>query len=227
MPDSQQDGTGPGLTCPGKRRRRRPRTYARLGGCQSSTPAAAALAWLYLLGRAPPVSAQDQRLPPGARDRARDPARWPSVVAVADPGPGRGRRDPAGHPAGPPRPGNTREFSVVLVDDASTDGTAATAAALAAGTGRALLVTAGPTPAGWARFTPWPRACAPRETATTSCSLTPTSGTRRYTGGAGPRRISGRPGCWCPDGVSGGAVGARRCFRRSSTSSPSCTRSAG
>ena len=111
--------------------------------------AAAALAWLYLLTAHGGYWRTDQRLPPGAHDRPRDPARWPSVVAVVP-----ARDEAAILPVTLPGllaqeyPG---EFSVVLVDDASTDGTAGTAAALAAGTGRRLLVTAaGEPPPGWA-----------------------------------------------------------------------------
>jgi hopene-associated glycosyltransferase HpnB len=111
--------------------------------------AAAALAWAYLLAAHGGYWRTDQRLPPGALDRARDPGRWPSVIAVVP-----ARDEAAILPATLPGllaqdyPG---EFSVVLVDDASTDGTAATAAALAAGTGRDLRVTpAGDPPPGWA-----------------------------------------------------------------------------
>ena len=111
--------------------------------------AAAALAWAYLLAAHGGYWRTGQRLPPGARDRSRDPARWPSVVAVVP-----ARDEAAILPITLPGllaqdyPG---EFSVVLVDDASTDGTAATAAALAAGTGRRLQVTAaGEPPPGWA-----------------------------------------------------------------------------
>ena len=111
--------------------------------------AAAALAWAYLLAAHGGYWRTDQRLPPGARDQSRDPARWPSVVAVVP-----ARDEAAILPVtlpgllGQDYPG---EFSVVLVDDASTDGTAGIAAALAAGTGRTLQVTtAGDPPPGWA-----------------------------------------------------------------------------
>ena len=111
--------------------------------------AVAALAWAYLLAAHGGYWRTDQRLPPGARDASRDPARWPSVVAVVP-----ARDEAAILPATLPGllaqdyPG---EFSVVLVDDASTDGTAAAATELAAGTGRRLLVTtAGEPPPGWA-----------------------------------------------------------------------------
>ncbi|MGO9218067.1 MAG: glycosyltransferase [Streptosporangiaceae bacterium] len=111
--------------------------------------AAAALAWAYLLAAHGMYWRTGQRLPPGARDRSRDPARWPSVVAVVP-----ARDEAAILPTTLPGllaqdyPG---EFSVVLVDDASTDGTAGTAIALAAGTGRSLQVAAaGEPPPGWA-----------------------------------------------------------------------------
>ena len=111
--------------------------------------AAAALAWAYLLAAHGRYWRTGQRLPPGAHDRSRDPARWPSVVAVVP-----ARDEAAILPMSLPGllaqdyPG---EFSVVLVDDASTDGTARTATALAAGTGRSLQVTAaGEPPPGWA-----------------------------------------------------------------------------
>jgi hopene-associated glycosyltransferase HpnB len=110
---------------------------------------AAALAWAYLLAAHGGYWRTGQRLPPGAHDQSRDPSRWPSVVAVVP-----ARDEAAILPVTLPGllaqdyPG---EFSVVLVDDASTDGTAGTAAALAAGTGRTLQVTAaGEPPPGWA-----------------------------------------------------------------------------
>jgi len=111
--------------------------------------AVAALTWAYLLAAHGGYWRTDQRLPPGARDALRDPARWPSVTAVVP-----ARDEAAILPVTLPSllaqdyPG---EFSVVLVDDASTDGTAAAAAELAAGTARRLLVTtAGEPPPGWA-----------------------------------------------------------------------------
>jgi hopene-associated glycosyltransferase HpnB len=111
--------------------------------------AVAALAWAYLLAAHGGYWRTDQRLPPGARDALRDPVRWPSVVAVVP-----ARDEAAILPVTLPGllaqdyPG---EFSVVLVDDASTDGTAAAAVELAAGTDRRLLVTAaGEPPPGWA-----------------------------------------------------------------------------
>ena len=111
--------------------------------------AAAALAWAYLLAAHGGFWRTDQRLPPGADDPSRDPARWPSVVAVVP-----ARDEAAVLPVTLPGllaqdyPG---EFSVVLVDDASTDGTAATAERLAEGKDHKLLITAGAEPPpGWA-----------------------------------------------------------------------------
>jgi hopene-associated glycosyltransferase HpnB len=111
----------------------------------------AAIAWVYLVAGHGGYWRTDQRLP-----RAGGPARpglppWPSVVAVVP-----ARDEAAILPVTLPPlltqeyPG---EFSVVLVDDASTDGTAATAAALG-GTGPGCrvprIVPAGATPPGWA-----------------------------------------------------------------------------
>ena len=111
--------------------------------------AVAALAWAYLLAAHGGYWRTDQRLPPGAHDAARDPARWPSVVAIVP-----ARDEAAILPVTLPGllaqdyPG---EFSVVLVDDASTDGTATTAAELAATSARRLLITAAEAPPpGWA-----------------------------------------------------------------------------
>ena len=111
--------------------------------------AVAALAWVYLLTAHGGYWRTDQRLPPGAHDASRDPARWPSVVAVV---PARDEAAilPVTLPSllGQDYPG---KFSVVLVDDASTDGTAAAALELAEGTRRRLLVVAaGESPPGWA-----------------------------------------------------------------------------
>jgi hopene-associated glycosyltransferase HpnB len=111
--------------------------------------AVAALAWAYLLAAHGGYWRTDQRLPPGAHDASRDPARWPSVVAIVP-----ARDEAAILPVTLPGllaqdyPG---EFSVVLVDDASTDGTATTAAELAATSARRLLITAAEAPPpGWA-----------------------------------------------------------------------------
>ncbi|HEY7920468.1 MAG TPA: glycosyltransferase, partial [Streptosporangiaceae bacterium] len=111
--------------------------------------AVAALAWAYLLAAHGGYWRTDQRLPPGAHDASRDPAQWPSVVAIVP-----ARDEAAILPVTLPGllaqdyPG---EFSVVLVDDASTDGTATTAAELAATSARRLLITAAEAPPpGWA-----------------------------------------------------------------------------
>ncbi|HUY50526.1 MAG TPA: glycosyltransferase [Streptosporangiaceae bacterium] len=105
----------------------------------------AAIAWAYLLAGHGGYWRTDQRLPRAHRD----PAEWPSVVAVVP-----ARNEAAVLPVTLPTllsqdyPG---QFSVVLVDDGSTDGTAGTAAALSDGTGRALrIAAAGDPPAGWA-----------------------------------------------------------------------------
>ncbi len=107
---------------------------------------AAALAWLYLLTlhggywrtgqRLPPHSAADGPLPrvtvviPARNEAEVLPDCLPSLLSQEYPG----------------------AFSVILVDDDSTDRTATVAAELAVGTGGAELtvVTARPTPAGWA-----------------------------------------------------------------------------
>ena len=87
----------------------------------------AAAAWVYLLAGHGGFWRTDVRLP--GRAGAPDPERWPSVVAVVP-----ARDEAAILPETLPAllaqdyPG---AFSVVLVDDASTDGTAAVAAALA------------------------------------------------------------------------------------------------
>ncbi len=111
----------------------------------------AAIAWVYLLAARGGFWRTDQRLPPG--DPRWQPERWPSVVAVVP-----ARDEAAILPVTLPSllaqeyPG---DFSVLLVDDGSTDGTAETAAALGDGAGAAGLapvrvVPAGPPPAGWA-----------------------------------------------------------------------------
>jgi hopene-associated glycosyltransferase HpnB len=120
---------------------------------------AAALAWLYLLALHGGYWRTGHRLPPGSGAVA-DP--WPAVTAVI---PARNEADivPVCLPSvlGQDYPG---QFTVVLVDDDSTDGTAKAAAAAAAdvgwrtcadadtgGTDRALIViNARGTPPGWA-----------------------------------------------------------------------------
>ncbi|WP_211769177.1 glycosyltransferase [Kutzneria sp. CA-103260] len=101
----------------------------------------AALAWLYLLLAHGGFWRTTWRLPAG-----RSPGRWPAVVAVV---PARDEADvlPLTLPTllGQDYPG---PFRVVLVDDASTDGTAQ--AALAVGTGRLDIVRSDGPPSGWA-----------------------------------------------------------------------------
>jgi hopene-associated glycosyltransferase HpnB len=107
----------------------------------------AAAAWAYLLAGHGGFWRTDVRLP--GRPGAAGPARRPSVVAVV---PARDEAEilPETLPTllAQDYPG---EFSVVLVDDASTDRTAAAAVALAAPAGVPLRVVSGrPPPAGWA-----------------------------------------------------------------------------
>ncbi len=120
----------------------------------------AALAWAYLLAAHGGFWRTGQRLPgdpagpvrPGAEHRGWPGAErrgWPSVVAVIP-----ARDEAAILPATLPSllaqdyPG---EFSVVLVDDASTDGTAAVAASLGAASPRApRVVGTDGLPDGWA-----------------------------------------------------------------------------
>jgi hopene-associated glycosyltransferase HpnB len=117
----------------------------------------AAVAWAYLLTGHGGYWRTDQRLPRGDwRSGRLDPeawprGEWPNVVAVVP-----ARNEAAVLPLALPSllaqeyPG---EFSVVLVDDGSTDGTAAVATALGREPGAvwALRVVAGsPLPAGWA-----------------------------------------------------------------------------
>jgi len=109
----------------------------------------AAAAWVYLLAGHGGFWRTDMRLPGGADPP--DPDRWPSVVAVVP-----ARDEAAILPETLPTllaqdyPG---AFSVVLVDDGSSDGTGAVAAALAgqAPGSHTLRVVAGrPLPPGWA-----------------------------------------------------------------------------
>ena len=111
----------------------------------------AAIAWVYLLAGHGRYWRTDQRLPSADGRAGPGLPPWPSVVAVVP-----ARDEAAILPVTLPSlltqdyPG---EFSVVLVDDASTDGTAATAAALGSTGpgGRApRIVPAGATPPGWA-----------------------------------------------------------------------------
>jgi hopene-associated glycosyltransferase HpnB len=106
--------------------------------------AVALAAWIYLvLGRGFFWLARerdDRALPP-------DPAAWPDVVAVV---PARNEADVVARSIGSlmaqDYPG---AFSIVLVDDASDDGTAARAAALPGGDDRLTILTGRPLPAGW------------------------------------------------------------------------------
>jgi hopene-associated glycosyltransferase HpnB len=107
----------------------------------------AAAAWVYLLAGHGGFWRTDVRLP--GRPGAAGPARWPSVVAVVP-----ARDEAAILPETLPTllaqyyPG---PFSVVLVDDASTDGTAAVAAAVSSGT---ISIRAGAAESAWAESTP-------------------------------------------------------------------------
>ena len=106
----------------------------------------AAITWLYLLAGHGGYWRTGQRLPPAAAG----PASWPSVAAVVP-----ARNEAAVLPStlpsllGQDYPG---AFSVVLVDDDSTDATASVARTLSRETGleRLRLVPGRPTPPGWA-----------------------------------------------------------------------------
>ena len=107
----------------------------------------AAAAWVYLLAGHGAFWRTDVRLP--GRPGSPGPRPWPSVGAVVP-----ARDEAAILPETLPTllaqnyPG---PFSVVLVDDASTDGTAAVAAAVSTRVGIPLRVVSGsPPPAGWA-----------------------------------------------------------------------------
>jgi hopene-associated glycosyltransferase HpnB len=109
----------------------------------------AAVAWVYLLVAHGGYWRTDCRLPIGGKKGETGPGGWPSVVAVIP------ARDeavilPETLPSllGQQYPG---ELSVVLVDDGSSDGTAAVAEALGSASGAALKVINGePLAAGWA-----------------------------------------------------------------------------
>ncbi len=105
----------------------------------------AAAAWVYLVAGHGGFWRTDVRLP--GRADAPDPVQWPRVVAVVP-----ARDEATILPETLPTvlaqeyPG---PFSVVLVDDASTDGTGAVAAALG-GSAALRVVSGSPPPAGWA-----------------------------------------------------------------------------
>jgi hopene-associated glycosyltransferase HpnB len=109
----------------------------------------AAIAWMYLLAAHGGYWRTGCRLPVGGRDARPGAEDWPSVVAVIP------ARDEAGilpetlpSLLGREYPG---ELSVVLVDDGSSDGTAAVAESLGSAGGVVLKVIAGqPVPEGWA-----------------------------------------------------------------------------
>src|SRR5580700_1827754 len=104
----------------------------------------AAIAWVYLLAGHGGFWRTDQRLPPV--DPRWQPERWPGVVAVVP-----ARDEAAILPRTLPSllaqeyPG---EFTVLLVDDGSTDGTAEVAAALGRAAGPAGLAPVRVVPAG-------------------------------------------------------------------------------
>jgi hopene-associated glycosyltransferase HpnB len=106
----------------------------------------AAVTWAYLLVGHGSYWRTGQRLPPAAAD----PAAWPNVAAVVP-----ARNEAAVLPGtlstllGQEYPG---DFSVVLVDDDSTDGTSQVACSIdrRIGPGRLRVVAGRPTPPGWA-----------------------------------------------------------------------------
>jgi hopene-associated glycosyltransferase HpnB len=109
----------------------------------------AAAAWIYLLAGHGGYWRTDQRLPNAAAGQ--DPETWPRVVAVVP------ARDEAAMLPGTLASLLEQEypgaFSVVLVDDASSDGTAGAAAKIGAAgqfPGRLRVLPGGQPPAGWA-----------------------------------------------------------------------------
>jgi hopene-associated glycosyltransferase HpnB len=110
----------------------------------------AAAAWVYLLAGHGGFWRTDMRLP--GRLGAAGPARWPSVVAVVA-----ARDEAAILPETLPTllaQDYSGAFSVVLVDDASTDGTAAAAAAVSARATAAGSIRTGAAGSAWAESTP-------------------------------------------------------------------------
>jgi len=109
----------------------------------------AAIAWLYLLVAHGGYWRTGCRLPVGDRDAGGVAGGWPSVVAVVP-----ARDEAAILPLTLPSLLGQRylgEFSVVLVDDGSSDGTARVAESLGQTAGAVLKVIAGrPVPEGWA-----------------------------------------------------------------------------
>jgi len=109
----------------------------------------AAVAWVYLLVAHGGYWRTDCRLPVGGGRAEPGPGGWPSVVAVIP-----ARDEAAILPETLPSLLNQEypgELSVVLVDDGSSDGTAAVAESLEQGSGVALKVIRGePLPEGWA-----------------------------------------------------------------------------
>jgi hopene-associated glycosyltransferase HpnB len=106
----------------------------------------AAVIWAYLVVAHGGFWRTDQRLPPG---KAAEPVSWPDVVAIV---PARDEAEtvPVALPTllGQEYPG---AFSVILVDDSSSDGTADIATNIGEQAGRQLrIVTAKPREAGWA-----------------------------------------------------------------------------
>jgi len=108
-----------------------------------------AVAWLYLLVAHGGYWRTGCRLPVGDGDAKRGAGDWPSVVAVIP-----ARDEAAMLPETLPSllgQGYPGEFSVVLVDDGSADGTAGVAESLGSAGGAVLKVIRGrPLPEGWA-----------------------------------------------------------------------------
>jgi hopene-associated glycosyltransferase HpnB len=109
--------------------------------------AAAMLAWIYLLAAHGGFWRTDQRLPPADPPRAWPSVGWPSVVAIVP-----ARDEEATLPQALPTLLSQHyagQFSVVLVDDESSDRTADLASALDRH-GRLKVISGETTPPGWA-----------------------------------------------------------------------------